>query len=46
MNRDGDPRPRSSSNTHGTQCAGIIGMAKDNNKCGVGVAYNSKIAGL
>lgn len=31
--------------SHGTSCAGIIGMGKDNYKCGVGVAYNVKIAG-
>ena len=31
--------------THGTSCAGIIAMEKNNNKCGVGVAFNSKITG-
>ena len=31
--------------THGTNCAGIIAMEKNNEKCGVGVAYDSKITG-
>ena len=30
---------------HGTSCAGIIAMEKSNNKCGVGVAYQSSITG-
>ena len=30
---------------HGTSVAGIIAMVKDNNKCGVGIAYNCKITG-
>ena len=29
--------------SHGTSCAGEIAMVKDNNKCGVGVAYESSI---
>ena len=31
--------------SHGTACAGIIAMEKDNNVCGVGVAYRSSIVG-
>ena len=31
--------------SHGTACAGIIAMEK-NNVCGVGVAYNSRITGI
>lgn len=31
--------------THGTSCAGIVGMIANNDKCGVGVAYNASIAG-
>ena len=31
---------------HGTACAGIVAMAKDNGQCGVGVAYNSNIGGV
>lgn len=31
---------------HGTSCAGVLVMAKDNDICGVGVAYNSKVAGI
>lgn len=33
-------------NTHGTSCAGIIAMRRDNNICGVGVAYESNIGGI
>merc|ERR1712223_841582 len=33
-------------NSHGTRCAGEVSAAKDNNVCGVGVAYNSLIAGI
>jgi len=33
-------------NSHGTRCAGEIAAARDNNICGVGVAYDSKIAGI
>lgn len=52
---DNDPTPRlrksaqskarSSFNHHGTRCAGEI-AAVPNNFCGVGVAYNAKIAGI
>ena len=30
---------------HGTSCAGIVSAAKDNDKCGVGIAHNSNMAG-
>ncbi|PVH69938.1 hypothetical protein DL98DRAFT_505120 [Cadophora sp. DSE1049] len=40
-----EPKPRLSDDRHGTRCAGEISAVK-NNVCGVGVAYNSKIAGL
>jgi proprotein convertase subtilisin/kexin type 2 len=33
-------------NSHGTRCAGEIAAKRDNGVCGVGVAYDSKIAGL
>nr|CAG4640704.1 EOG090X02T5 [Eulimnadia texana] len=33
-------------NSHGTRCAGEVSAARDNNICGVGVAYDSKIAGI
>nr|CAG4638316.1 EOG090X02T5 [Cyclestheria hislopi] len=33
-------------NSHGTRCAGEVAAARDNNVCGVGVAYDSKIAGI
>ena len=31
--------------SHGTSCAGIIAMEKNNNVCGVGVAYRARITG-
>lgn len=40
-----EPRPRLSDDRHGTRCAGEVSAAK-NHVCGVGVAYDSKIAGL
>ncbi|CAG9765727.1 unnamed protein product [Ceutorhynchus assimilis] len=33
-------------NSHGTRCAGEVAAARDNGICGVGVAYDSKIAAL
>eukprot|EP00731_Ephydatia_muelleri_P020886 Em0013g613a len=33
-------------NSHGTSCAGEIGMMKSNNYCGAGVAYNAGITGV
>ncbi len=45
---DGDPYPivvDGVQESHGTNCAGIIAMAKNNSYCGVGVAYNSQITG-
>ena len=41
---DTDPNP-SPFDSHGTACAGEIGMVRGNTVCGVGVAYNSKVAG-
>lgn len=32
--------------SHGTRCAGEVAAARDNKVCGVGVAYDSKIAGI
>ena len=40
-----DPSPYNAMDSHGTSCAGEIGMARDNNYCGVGVAYNCKLGG-
>jgi kexin len=40
-----EPRPRLQDDRHGTRCAGEVSAGK-NNVCGVGVAYDSKIAGL
>ncbi len=46
---DGNPFPNAdglgSRESHGTNCAGEIAMAKSNSHCGVGVAYNSQITG-
>ena len=39
-----DPSP-ASGDSHGTACAGEIVMARDNNVCGVGVAYDASMAG-
>jgi proprotein convertase subtilisin/kexin type 2 len=33
-------------NSHGTRCAGEVVAAKNNGVCGVGVAYNSQVAGI
>lgn len=33
-------------NSHGTRCAGEVVAKRDNNICGVGVAYNSRVAGI
>ncbi|NP_001135738.1 neuroendocrine convertase 2 precursor [Danio rerio] len=33
-------------NSHGTRCAGEVSAVSNNNICGVGVAYNSKVAGI
>ena len=30
---------------HGTRCAGEVAGQANNNKCGVGVAYNARIGG-
>lgn len=33
-------------NSHGTRCAGEVSAKRDNGVCGVGVAYDSKVAGI
>ena len=40
-----EPRPRLSDDKHGTRCAGEIAAVR-NDVCGVGVAYNAKVAGI
>lgn len=40
-----EPRPVLNDDTHGTRCSGEIGASK-NDVCGLGVAYDSKIAGI
>ncbi|KAJ7721565.1 peptidase S8/S53 domain-containing protein [Mycena maculata] len=39
------PTPKLREDTHGTRCAGQVAAGK-NNACGVGIAYNSKVAGV
>ncbi|KAI1172470.1 peptidase S8/S53 domain-containing protein [Nemania sp. FL0916] len=40
-----EPRPTLNDDRHGTRCAGEVSAAR-NDVCGVGVAYDSRIAGL
>ncbi|RDW75964.1 putative KEX1 protease [Coleophoma crateriformis] len=40
-----EPKPRLSDDKHGTRCAGEVSAVK-NDVCGVGVAWDSKIAGI
>ncbi|KAI9730958.1 MAG: pheromone processing endoprotease [Claussenomyces sp. TS43310] len=40
-----EPKPRLSDDRHGTRCAGEVSAVR-NDVCGVGVAYDSKVAGL
>lgn len=42
---DPEPRPTLKDDTHGTRCAGEVAAGK-NAYCGVGVAYDSKVAGI
>ncbi|KAM0524079.1 hypothetical protein ACHAPE_001334 [Trichoderma viride] len=42
---DPEPKPVLSDDKHGTRCAGEISAVK-NDVCGLGVAYDSKIAGI
>ena len=39
------PTPALYDDTHGTRCAGEVGAVR-NNVCGVGIAYEAKVAGL
>ena len=48
LDNDGSPFPSEyygQRDDHGTGCAGEIAMVKNNNVCGVGVAYQSSITG-
>jgi kexin len=40
-----EPKPRLFDDKHGTRCAGEVAAAK-NDICGVGVAYDAKVAGI
>ena len=44
-NFNSNPFPASSSDNHGTNVAGEIAMTRNNTICGVGVAYDARIAG-
>ncbi|EGD72409.1 protease PC6 isoform A [Salpingoeca rosetta] len=45
---DDDPFPdeRYPINKHGTRCSGEVAAARDNRKCGVGIAYEANIGGI
>ncbi|XP_011868373.1 PREDICTED: neuroendocrine convertase 1 [Vollenhovia emeryi] len=46
---DDDPFPRydaSGMNGHGTRCAGEIAMEANNQKCGVGIAFEASVGGI
>ncbi|XP_015784576.1 neuroendocrine convertase 1 [Tetranychus urticae] len=44
---DFDPSPRpGSDNSHGTRCAGEVAMSANNFLCGVGIAFNARVAGI
>ncbi|KAG8454577.1 hypothetical protein GDO86_000987 [Hymenochirus boettgeri] len=46
---DPDPQPHynpSDENRHGTRCAGEVAAAANNDICGAGIAYNSRIGGV
>lgn len=46
QNKSKNEATRSPIFSHGTRCAGEIAAARDNGVCGVGVAYDSQIAGI
>lgn len=43
---DDDPIPVLWDDQHGTRCAGEVAAGANNDVCGVGVAYNAKVAGI
>lgn len=43
--KDPEPKPRLFDDKHGTRCAGEIAAVR-NNVCGVGMAYDSQVAGI
>lgn len=46
IDNDSDVIPPRYRDNHGTSCAGVVAMTKSNGICGVGVAYESQIAGM
>ena len=43
---EGDLDPSSNNPWHGTSVGGIIGSVKDNDVCGVGIAYEVNLGGV
>ena len=43
---DDDPMPTLKDDVHGTRCAGEVAAGANDGTCGVGVAYEAKVAGL
>ena len=50
IHNDRDPTPENyygdDPDSHGTMCAGTVGMVKSNGYCGAGVAYSANIGGI
>ncbi|XP_056289183.1 proprotein convertase subtilisin/kexin type 5 [Pseudoliparis swirei] len=44
--QDEEDPPPSTSNYHGTQCAGIVAAAANNSHCTVGVSFRARIGGI
>ena len=42
---DEDKDPSNQYPDHGTSCGGIIGAVKDEETCGLGIAYNCNLGG-
>ncbi|KNE59986.1 hypothetical protein AMAG_05429 [Allomyces macrogynus ATCC 38327] len=46
LSRTADVQPHDPIDQHGTRCAGEIASIPNNGRCGVGIAYNSRVSGL
>jgi len=46
FNKDNANAEPTNQDRHGTACAGVAAATANNDKCGVGVAYNAKVANL
>jgi kexin len=40
------PTPRLSDDRHGTRCAGEVAGKRNNDVCGVGIAWDAKVSGI